>query len=333
MTSREIIKCNLAGKGAGRFGMHFDGNRQNDFVRAKISPSTGWTPQCWVTGKTEFYTDEWGNACHRLVNTSVKGEIYKPALQDWAQLKDWHLPDLDNPARYISVKQAFESAPDKYRLGGSLPGFPFAICRYLRKMEIYFQDLILEREHIDELHDKVTGLLERMIKRYAAAGADGVFFCEDWGIQNRLLISPVMWREIFKPLFRRLCGVANKAGIKVLMHSCGYNWDILDDLAEVDISAFQFDQPELYGLERLATKLKATGVCLWSPVDIQKILPTGNKRLIIESAGRMVDLFSRQNRSFIAHGYSDLKGIGVREEWDQWAYDTFAALAESNHPG
>jgi hypothetical protein len=44
----------------------------------------------------------------------------------------------------------------------------------------------------------------------------------------------------------------------------------------------------------------------------------------------MVNLFFNQNGRFIAKHYGDLKGIGVREEWDQWAYDAFARLAEAN---
>jgi len=326
MTSREIIKRNLSGQNAARFGMYFSGGRQDDFVALGVGPSAIWAKKTWTEGDTEFHTDEWGNTWHRLVGMSAGGEIFKPALQDWGQLKDWRLPDFDEPSRYTSVKSTFDAEPGKYHLGG-LPGFPFAISRYLRKMEIYFQDLILEREHIDELHEKVTGLLERVMKQYAAAGADGVFFCEDWGIQDRLLIHPDMWREIFKPLYRRLCATAHKAGLQVLMHSCGYNWAILDDLAEAGINAFQFDQPELYGLDRLAAKLKMLGVCLWSPVDIQKIMPTGNKALIEKSAERMVELFFKQNGRLIAKNYGDLKGIGVKEEWDQWAYEKFAALA------
>lgn len=332
MTSREIIKRNLSSGGASRFGMSFSAGRLNDFTGRGLAPSAIWTKKTWTEGDTEFYTDEWGNTWHRLVGMSAGGEIFKPAIQDWSQLKDWRAPDMDNPARYLQAREVYAKAPDKYHLG-SLPGFPFAISRYLRKMEIYFQDLILEREHIDELHDKVTGLLERIIQRYTAAGADGVFFCEDWGIQDRLLISPEMWREIFKPLYRRLCATAHKAGLQVLMHSCGYNWAILDDLGEVGVNAFQFDQPGLYGLERLAAKLKTIGVCLWSPVDIQKIMPTGNKELIEKSAGRMVELFFNQNGRFIAKNYGDLKGIGVKEEWDQWAYERFAALAKIDVPG
>ncbi|MDD5676389.1 MAG: uroporphyrinogen decarboxylase family protein [Kiritimatiellae bacterium] len=332
MTSREIIKRNLSSGNASRFGMNFGGGRQEDFVGAGPSASAIWTKKTWTEGVTEFSTDEWGNTWHRLVGMSAGGEIFKPALQDWNQLKDWRLPDFGEAKRYASVQTAFESWPDKFHMG-CLPGFPFAISRYLRKMEIYFQDLILEREHIDELHDKVTGLLEKMIRQFSAAGADGVFFCEDWGIQDRLLIHPDMWREIFKPLYRRLCDAAHKAGIQVLMHSCGYNWAILDDLAEVGINAFQFDQPEIYGIERLAAKLKPLGVCLWSPVDIQKIMPTGNRELIEKTAERMVELFFNQNGRFIAKNYGDLKGIGVKPEWDLWAYARFAALAKIDVPG
>ena len=326
MTSREIIKRNLTGQGADRFGMAFDGGRCNDFASAGLAPSAVWKKKTWTEGDMEFYTDQWGNTWHRLVGMSAGGEIFKPALEEWSQLQDWHLPDLDNPTRYAALKEKLKETPDKFFLG-HLPGFPFAICRYLRKMEIYFQDLILEREHINELHGKVTRLLERMMQLYAAAGVDGVFFCEDWGIQDRLLISPEMWREIFKPLYRRLCNTAHKAGLLVLMHSCGYNWAILNDLAEVGINAFQFDQPELYGLDRLADKLKPSGVCLFSPVDIQKIMPTGDKKLIEKTAARMVELFSKQNGQFIAKNYGDLKGIGVQEEWDQWAYEIFKKLA------
>ena len=59
-------------------------------------------------------------------------------------------------------------------------------------------------------------------------------------------------------------------------------------------------------------------------------MPTGDKALIEKSAERMVELFSKQNGRFIAKNYGDLKGIGVKEEWDQWAYEKFASLAEIN---
>jgi len=135
-----------------------------------------------------------------------------------------------------------------------------------------------------------------------------------------------MWRDIFKPLFARLCEAAHACGLHVLMHSCGYNWEILNDLAEVGINAFQFDQPAIYGLERLAAKLNGLKVCLYAPVDIQKVMPAGDRARIEGEARRMVELFGGH---FIAKNYGDLHGIGVKPEWDDWAYQVFLASAKA----
>ena len=40
------------------------------------------------------------------------------------------------------------------------------------------------------------------IDKYAAAGADGLIFCDDWGLQNRLMISP---DEVARDLEASLC--------------------------------------------------------------------------------------------------------------------------------
>ena len=324
MTSREVIIANLNGGGAPRIGFAFGGGRRNDFCGCGLGPSKKRRPKRWEEGEFEYYDDEWGNIWFRVKTMSRGGEIHTPVLEDWSQLDEYGLPDMDDPARFERAREVFGQERDRFRVA-SLPGFPFAICRYMRKMEIYFQDLLLERERIDQLHEMVTSLLERVIVQFAQAGADGVFFCEDWGTQHRLLIHPSLWREIFKPLFQRLCGVAHDHGVKVLMHSCGNDRDILDDLAEVGIDALQFDQPALYGIEWLAAKLKALGVCLYAPVDIQRVLPTGDRERIELEARTMVELFGREGAGLIAKNYGDLKGIGVEQEWDTWAYEAFVA--------
>lgn len=326
MTSKDIIIRNLTQTDPARIGLNFDRERRNDFCGLGLGPSRAWRQRRWSEGGMEYYDDEWGNIWYRVEGRSAGGEIYQPALREWGMLKDWRLPDMADPERYSQIPAIVARNTDQYHLAG-LPGFPFAICRYLRKMEVYFQDLILERDHIDELHEKVASLLETMIIQYARAGADGVFFCEDWGTQERLLVSPAMWREIYKPVYRRLCGTAHARGLHVLMHSCGYNWEILDDLAEVGVNAFQFDQPTIYGVERLAEKLQRLKVCLWSPVDIQTIMPTGDRKRIEASAAAMVRLFFGRHGGFIAKNYGDLPGIGVEPEWDQWAYEAFLKAA------
>jgi len=317
MTPREIILANIEFQCDNRIGFHFDGGRRNDFVGAGCRHQLA--TKTWVEGEYEYSTDIWGNVWFRVVGLSKGGEIFRPVLEDWQNLDNLVLPDLDNPAYYAAARELGASGNDRFKLGG-MPGWPFATCRYMRKMEIYFMDLIAERERIDVLHDRVTTLFEGVIDRFGEAGMDGVFFCEDLGVQDRVLIGPRMWNDIYRPLYERLTSRAHAHGMKVLQHSCGYNWELVDSLCEAGIDCLQFDQPAVYNQPELAAKLRQHGVGLYSPCDIQKVLPTGKRSVIEAETKRLVETF---RGGFIAKNYPDLHGIGVEPEWDQWAYDEF----------
>lgn len=317
MTPKEIIYANLEHNNPERPGLTFSGGRINDMISAGLAESEIYTPRRWVNGNIEYFDDEWGNIWFRVVNLGAGGEIYEPAIKDWRQLDDLVLPDYDNPKRYEHIREYFSKPTDKFKMF-SMPGWIFASSRYLRKMEIYFTDLIEYRDEINRLHSMITDLFVRVIHKAGECGAEGIFYCEDMGTQDRLLMSPSMWRDIFKPHYLRLTSSAHEHGMKVFMHSCGYNWELIDDLVDAGIDCFQFDQPAAYDMPALAEKFKKLKVALWSPVDIQKVLPTGNRDLIESSATKMVNLF----RGFlITKDYGDLHGIGVKPEWDMWAYN------------
>ena len=313
MTPREIIYANLEHENPERLGLTFSGNRINDMTGCGVGGSETYKPKRWVQGNMEYYDDEWGNVWFRVVGLGRGGEIYEPAIKDWKQLDTLELPDFDNPERFERVKEHFARPTDRFKLF-SMPGWIFASSRYLRKMEIYLMDLIEYREEIERLHKMVTDLLVNVIHLAGQCGAEGIFYCEDLGTQDRLL----MWRDIFKPHYVRLTSAAHEHGMRVLMHSCGYNWELVDDLVQAGIDCFQFDQPANYDMPAMAEKFKRHKVVLWSPVDIQKVMPTGNRELIESEAERMVNLFSG---FLIAKNYGDLHGIGVMPEWDMWAYN------------
>lgn len=317
ISPREIIIQNIEYRAETRIGLNFDRNRRNDFAGTEVQH--GIERKVWTEGDVEYSTDLWGNIWHRKTGMSQGGEVWKPVLEDWSQLESLELPDLDNPAYYQGARDLTASGTDCFKLGW-LPGWPFSICRYMRKMEIYFMDLIEYREQIDVLHDRVTRLLEGVIDRYGECGLDGVMFCEDLGIQDRLLMSPGMWRDIFAPLYERLTARAHRHHLKVIQHSCGYNWLLVDDLCATGIDCLQFDQPAVYDQPALAAKLRSHGVGLYAPCDIQKVLPTGDRALIESETKRLTETF---RGGFIAKNYPDLNGIGVNPEWDQWAYEAF----------
>ena len=295
--------------------MTFDGDRISDMVGRGLTPK-GYVQRRWVEGQLEYYDDEWGNLWRRMKDGSAKGEVFKPAITDWSQLDDFRVPDYSHPDCAAAMNALFSQPTDKFRIA-HIGGWIFDNARYLRKMEIYFCDMALYPQELKRLHRLVEGVYEFKIHQAGRAGADGIMIGEDMGTQTGLLFSPAMFREYFKDQYTRLMSIAHDYGMKVLMHSCGQNWAIVPDLLDAGVDAFQFDQPALYDMPRLAALLRERKAALWSPVDIQKILPTGDRALIEAGAREMYDIFQG---GLICKNYPDLRGIGVEEEWDMWAY-------------
>jgi hypothetical protein len=326
MEAREIVIRSLSFAGAPRIPMTLPGPYPHDVLSADIDRDPEWKPKrTWQPERGARWEDEWGNVWARL-NNAHNGEVAEGALRDWADADSYVMPALCKPSRYESARKRFADDPHRYRIGG-LNGFPFAIMRYLRRMDIFLADLLLHPKQVRRLADRVVDLLVACMDNWARIGADGVFFCEDWGTQERLLVSPTMWRELFKPDFVRLCGAARQRGLAVWMHSCGYVWDIIPDLIECGIAVLQLDQPGLFGVERLAQHFGGR-VHFWCPVDIQKVLPTGDPDAIDAFARALVERLGRFGRDsgragFIAGYYGANDAIGVRPEWQDHACRAF----------
>lgn len=323
MTSREIILANLNHQNPERMGLTFDGGRINDMVMGGPGDPIGYKQRRWIEGNREFYDDSWGNIWVRMKDGSVKGEIHRPVIEEWSDLDHYEAPRYDVDKSAALMRAAFDREPGKFRTA-PIGGWIFDNARYLRKLEIYLMDMALYPAELKRMHAMVVGVYENKIHAAGKAGADAVFIGEDMGTQLGLLFSPEMFREYFSADYTRLFGLAHDYGMKVLMHSCGQNRQILPDLLKAGVNCFQFDQPALYDMEDLAELFKKHRAALWSPVDIQKILPTGDRGLIEAGAKEMAGLF----RGFlITKNYPDLPGIGVKEEWDRWAYDALCEEA------
>jgi hypothetical protein len=328
MTSREIVLRTLEFRHPERIALSLPDPYPDDIAWAGASPDPKWKPsRSFDPEKGRMWEDEWGNVWAATTDF-YQGEVVQGALQDWCQLDSYRMPTFDDPGRYERAAASFAAHPDRFRLGG-LPGFPFAVMRYLRRMDIFLADLLLHPGEVERLGERVTALLCRCIDNWASAGADGVFFCEDWGTQDRLLVSPAMWRSIFKPYFTTLCDHAHGRGLSVWMHSCGYIHDIIEDLIECGIAVLQLDQPGLYGIDRLAGEFGGR-VTFWCPVDIQRVLPTGDLARIEAFARDLVEKLGARGGGFIAGHYGSMDGIGVRPEWQDAASRAFVKYAHAH---
>jgi uroporphyrinogen decarboxylase len=69
-------------------------------------------------------------------------------------------------------------------------------------------------------------------------------------------MSPQNYRDYVIPWLRRICNVAHKGGLKVILHSCGDGYKILDDLINAGVDAMHPIEPTTANPEYDIFKLK-----------------------------------------------------------------------------
>jgi len=323
ITSKEIVQRTLDFQNPKRVAHSFP---ESDFLWVNDKAKTHATDWKEISpGKWER-TDEWGNLWGRLDSTT-KGEVVKGVLSDVSQIADYELPDFSRFEDFKTIVEARAKNKDKWLIGG-MPGFTFNIANKIFKLENYLMALILEKEKVRVLHDKIDVLLENMIRNHAKAGADCVMYPEDWGTQNQLFINPALWQEEFFPRFQKLCSIAHQCGIKVFMHSCGRIGAIVPGLIKAGIDVLQFDQPDLHGIDQLAEYQKQNKITFWSPVDIQKTLQTRDEKIIRAKVREMLDKLWKGRGGFIAGFYGDNVAIGLDPKWQEIASEEFLSYGK-----
>ncbi|KXA89282.1 hypothetical protein AKJ62_03435 [candidate division MSBL1 archaeon SCGC-AAA259D14] len=229
------------------------------------------------------YLDEWGSIWH-IGEDGVLGEVKEPVLNDLDKLDD-----LDPPWEFLETTDLSKvdsqcEKSDKFMLSHDCSR-PFERMQFIRGPEKLYKDLVRNREKVIELRDKVHEYNLEHIKMWLETKVDGIFIMDDWGSQNNLLISPDIWREVFKPLYKEYCDLVHKHDKYIFFHSDGYIQDIYGDLIEVGMDAIN-SQLFVMNIEKLAEMHKGD-VTFWGEIDRQRLLPFGEPEEIKKAVYRV----------------------------------------------
>lgn len=109
----------------------------------------------------------------------------------------------------------------------ALMNFTDALAAMIEEPEAY-------QELVDAITDYKVELVDILAKHYKP---DVLCMHDDFGANDRMLMSPDMWRQFFKEPTRRIVEAVKKNGIIYEHHSCGYIEPIFADLVEIGIDA------------------------------------------------------------------------------------------------
>lgn len=227
--------------------------------------------------------DEWG--CERInIHKGVIGEVKNPQIEDWAT-------DLDKivfPRALLTIDKgridSFCRSTDHF-VRGSVCLKPFERLQYLRGSEDLYMDLAEEPEELGIFISRLHSFYLEQLELWCRTDVDSIDLMDDWGSQTRLLISPAMWRKVFKPLYRDYCEMAHSHGKYVFMHSDGHIAEIYADLIEVGVDALN-SQLFSMDIEELG-KSFAGKITFWGEIDRQHLLPHGCEEDIRNAVNRV----------------------------------------------
>jgi len=310
MTSREVVTRTIRFERPDRLAYDFPSKYGSDFVTVGELIKDEYSNVNAPEENVKEWTDEWGVVWRRLGN-DIRGQAKEFPIKEWKDFELYKVPDFKDPKRWRGLEKVREKAGDKFLLGHGIE--IYERIHFLRGLENTWADIYLERKHLEGLLDILVDINLEIIHHYAEAGVDGFISCDDWGFQDRLMIAPEKWREIWKPRYAKIYKTAHEVGMYTFLHSCGYIVDILDDLIEVGLDVVHMDQQENMGLELLGKRFGGR-LTFFSPVDIQKTMVRGNLDEIRAYCREMVKHLWRPEGGFIPRWYTDPVGAGHSPE-------------------
>lgn len=124
--------------------------------------------------------------------------------------------------------------------------------------------------------DYMIGNVHQLM-RAARGKIDWVYTYDDVAMQDRLLMSPAMWRKYILPRHQRLNRVIKSYGLKILYHSCGSIYKLIGPLIdEMGIDVLNPLQPRAKDMEFERIKREfGERISFHGGIDLQYTLPYG----------------------------------------------------------
>jgi len=174
-------------------------------------------------------------------------------------------------------------------------------------MDKLLLDMAMDEPYVAVLFDTIMEINTEIGKKLIEIGADIIWAGDDFGTQQCMIMSPDMWRKIFKPRIKHMFIEFKKINpdVKIAWHSCGSILPIIPDFIEIGLDILNPIQPMAKGME--ANYLKKTYgkyLTFFGGVDIQHLLPNETPEVIEREVKRIAGILGDGGGYIIAPAHN-----------------------------
>jgi uroporphyrinogen decarboxylase len=203
-----------------------------------------------------------------------------------------------------------EEYSDKVIIGGFWSGI-FGDSYRMHGFSNFLLNMAMKPEVIKTLVSRMTDFYLELNERAFSAlkGKMDIFFMgNDFGTQSGLLFSTDMWDEFFFPYIKKLAGLANSYGMKVMAHSCGSIAQIIGRMIDAGIDILDPVQTTAAGMEPGQLKEEfGSRIVFHGAIDTQHVLPSQTPEQVYRHAVETIKVLGR-NGGYIFASCNSLQG-------------------------
>ncbi|MGN0993549.1 MAG: uroporphyrinogen decarboxylase family protein [Butyricicoccus sp.] len=225
--------------------------------------------------------------------------------------KDFFSVMSDETARYYERESKRLYEETDYAIIGNLAGAGFGDSgaipapfekhpKGIRKFDEWVMAQVLYPEYVQEVFEMQTEYMLKNLEIYKQACGDRIQICwisgTDFGTQNAPFMSCEMFRELYKPYYKRVCDwIHQNTSWKTYAHTCGAIEPLLNDFIEMGLDIVNPVQLSAKGMDAHQLKEKyGDKLVFWGGgVDTQSMLPNGTPDEVAAQVVERLDILSK----------------------------------------
>ncbi|MBS3755729.1 MAG: hypothetical protein KGY56_08545 [Desulfobacterales bacterium] len=147
-------------------------------------------------------------------------------------------------------------------------------------MENLMMKMFDDPEFVHKVADMVTQFSLKQLDMLVEAGLDVLVVEDDIADKNMPIVSPAQFREFINPYNRKLVERAHEKGLKVVRHSDGNLWMLLDILLDTGYDGLNPLEPQAKMDMKTVKDYCGDRMCLLGNVDSIDLLPHGTEEAV-----------------------------------------------------
>ena len=224
---------------------------------------------------------------HPLANATLAG------------LKDYPFPRGDDPGRFEGLRERALRIRNEtpYAVVSGISGVVYEICWYLRGLEQWFNDVLVQPEFCEALMDQTLKFWLDWFRAFldeVGDVVDVIMIGDDLTGQQGPLFHPSFYRRVVKPRHKQLVQyIRLRTRAKIWYHTCGACGEYIPDLLDNGVQVLNPVQLSAKGMDPVALKAKyGHQLVFWGGgCDSQHILPRGTPGEVAAEVRRNVEAF------------------------------------------